>query len=395
MSVVVNSITDIFESITHDIRRIQMAFGKKNEIKIDPLKYNIALLGESGIGKTTIIKEFCEKVGGEDSYLFLEMNGEAGADAINGIIYEDVDDWDMVEDIVTDIEDNKTKEYPNLRAVVIDTYDGWISLAQNEAIRLWNKEHPDKKADSIDASWNGFQKGQGKAFDLMFDIIKRLRNVGVATIIIGHVKNREITDVASGVTYQQLTSDVEKVYFNLLKKKMHFVGLAYFDRTIITEKTGKKNLVTKKEETVNRVTEETRKIKFRDPETLAVDSKSRFANIVTEINFDVDELISAMTNAIKDEANKGSKPIEELEKEQKKAEEARVKQIAKAEEENKTKKELNKVVTQIVDFIKENKSDVATIKPVVAKVKELCGSTNPADLTSIDDALIVLGLIEE
>ena len=229
----------------------------------------------------------------------------------------------------------------------------------------------------------------------MFDIIKRLRNVGVATIIIGHVKNREITDVASGVTYQQLTSDVEKVYFNLLKKKMHFVGLAYFDRTIITEKTGKKNLVTKKEETVNRVTEETRKIKFRDPETLAVDSKSRFANIVTEINFDVDELISAMTNAIKDEANKGSKPIEELEKEQKKAEEARVKQIAKAEEENKTKKELNKVVTQIVDFIKENKSDVATIKPVVAKVKELCGSTNPADLTSIDDALIVLGLIEE
>lgn len=372
-----------------------MAFGKKNEIKIDPLKYNIALLGESGIGKTTIIKEFCEKVGGEDSYLFLEMNGEAGADAINGIIYEDVDDWDMVEDIITDIEDNKTKEYPNLRVVVIDTYDGWISLAQNEAIRLWNKEHPDKKADSIDASWNGFQKGQGKAFDLMFDIIKRLRNVGVATIIIGHVKNREITDVASGVTYQQLTSDVEKVYFNLLKKKMHFVGLAYFDRTIITEKTGKKNLVTKKEETVNRVTEETRKIKFRDPETLAVDSKSRFANIVTEINFDVDELISAMTNAIKDEANKGSKPIEELEKEQKKAEEARVKQIAKAEEENKTKKELNKVVTQIVDFIKENKSDVATIKPIVAKVKELCGSTNPADLTSIDDALIVLGLIEE
>lgn len=395
MSVVVKSITDIFENVTHDIRRIQMAFGKKNEIKIDPLKYNIALLGESGIGKTTIIKEFCEKVGGEDSYLFLEMNGEAGADAINGIIYEDVDDWDMVEDIVTDIEDNKTKEYPNLRAVVIDTYDGWISLAQNEAIRLWNKEHPDKKADSIDASWNGFQKGQGKAFDLMFDIIKRLRNVGVATIIIGHVKNREITDVASGVTYQQLTSDVEKVYFNLLKKKMHFVGLAYFDRTIITEKTGKKNLVTKKEETINRVTEETRKIKFRDPETLAVDSKSRFANIVTEINFDVDELISAMTNAIKDEANKGSKPIEELEKEQKKAEEARVKQIAKAEEENKTKKELNKVVTQIVDFIKENKSDVATIKPVVAKVKELCGSTNPADLTSIDDALIVLGLIEE
>lgn len=369
-----------------------MAFGKKNEIKIDPLKYNIALLGESGIGKTTIIKEMCEKIGGADSYIFLEMNGEAGADAISGIIYEDVDDWDMVEEIVSDIEDNKTTEYPNLRAIVVDTYDGWISLAQNEAIRLWNKDHPDKRADSIDASWNGFQKGQGKAFDLMFDIIKRLRAVGVATIIIGHVKNREITDVASGTTYQQLTSDVEKVYFNLLKKKMHFVGLAYFDRTIITEKTGKKNIVTKKEETINRVAEETRKIKFRDPETLAVDSKSRFADIVPEIDFSVDSLIKAMEDAIRAEASKGSKSVEQLEKEQAKAEEKRLKEIAEAEEKNKIKKELNSVVNKINDYLKDNKGDLSKIKPILAACKEF-GVKTPSELTSIEDALKVLELI--
>ena len=41
-----------------------MAFGKKNVIKIDPLSYNIGLIGESGIGKTTIIKEMCEKLAG-------------------------------------------------------------------------------------------------------------------------------------------------------------------------------------------------------------------------------------------------------------------------------------------------------------------------------------------
>lgn len=33
-----------------------MGYGKKNTIKIDPLSYNIGLIGESGIGKTTIIK---------------------------------------------------------------------------------------------------------------------------------------------------------------------------------------------------------------------------------------------------------------------------------------------------------------------------------------------------
>ena len=41
-------------------------FGRKNEIKIDPLAYNLALIGESGVGKTSVIKEYCEKLVGED-----------------------------------------------------------------------------------------------------------------------------------------------------------------------------------------------------------------------------------------------------------------------------------------------------------------------------------------
>ena len=367
-----------------------MAFGKRNEIKIDPLKYNIALLGESGIGKTTIIKEMCEKLGGEDSYIFLEMAGEAGADAIQGIVYEDVDEWDMVEEIVSDIEDNKTTEYPNLKALVVDTYDGWISLAQNEAIRLWNRAHPDKRADSIDASWNGFQKGQQKAFDLMFDIIKRLRAVGVATIIIGHVKNREITDVASGVTYQQLTSDVEKVYFNLLKKKMHFVGLAYFDRTIVTEKTGKKNIVTKKEETVNKITDETRKIRFRDP-AMAVDSKSRFAEIVPEIDFNVDDFINSMKDAISKEASKSGKSLEDLEKEQKLKAKEEAENIAKKEELARTQKELDEVKAQIVDFFVKNKTNIDAIKPVLEACKK-GGYNNPQEIDNLELAKELLVL---
>ena len=34
-----------------------MAYGIKNVVKIDPLAYNIGLIGESGIGKTTIIRK--------------------------------------------------------------------------------------------------------------------------------------------------------------------------------------------------------------------------------------------------------------------------------------------------------------------------------------------------
>ena len=57
-----------------------MAYGKKNKVKIDPFSYNIGLLGEPGIGKTTIIKEMCEKNLGEDGYLFVECGKEDGAD---------------------------------------------------------------------------------------------------------------------------------------------------------------------------------------------------------------------------------------------------------------------------------------------------------------------------
>ena len=72
-----------------------MGYGKKNTIKIDPLSYNIGLIGESGIGKTTIVKEMCEKLVGEDGYRFLECGKEDGADGINGINYLNCPEWSM------------------------------------------------------------------------------------------------------------------------------------------------------------------------------------------------------------------------------------------------------------------------------------------------------------
>ena len=72
-----------------------MKFGKKNEVKINPLAYNLALIGESGIGKTTVIKQYVEKLAGDDGYMFLEVGKEDGADAINGINYLNCPEWDM------------------------------------------------------------------------------------------------------------------------------------------------------------------------------------------------------------------------------------------------------------------------------------------------------------
>ena len=376
-------------------------YGQKNHVKLDPLAYNICLLGESKVGKTTLIKEVCEKLAGSDGYMFLECGQERGADAIEGINYINCPEWQMdydeltnsagFEDVCDDIIDNKTTDYTDLKVVIIDTYDQLINLAEDESKRLWNRDNPDKRTNSINAAWGGFGKGEKKAIELMFNKIAELRSVGVSTIIIGHIKTKDISDPVSGETYQILTSDQQQNYFNALKKNLHFLGLAYIDRQIIKEKTGKKNIVTNKEEQVNKVKGESRKIKFRD-DNFCVDSGCRFAEIIDEIDLDADQFITALTDAIKAEQSKSGKTLEQSKAEQEAEEAKRLKEIAKAEQDKKENKKLEDVVAKITDYIKANKSNMDKIKPIIAKAKEL-GYENPTMIDKIDDAKEVLALI--
>jgi len=294
-------------------------FGKKNEIKLDPLQYNIGLLGESGIGKSTIMKQICEKLAGPDGYIALDIGKEDGHSAIQGIVTEPIEDWAKFVDVTDDIIENKTTDYPDLKVVIIDTYDELCHLAEKEAIRLYNIKNPDKKADTINAAWGGFGKGLDKAVDLMLDRLWELKKVGVAFIIIAHVKRTDITDVMTEEQYTMLTSNTTQRYFNAIKQKLHFLGLAYIDREIVKQKTSKKdnkgNAILK-----GKIAGESRVINFRD-DTYSVDSKSRFADIVDKISFDADEFIAAMTDAIMKEQAKSGETVEAaLAKQRKEAE---------------------------------------------------------------------------
>ena len=218
-----------------------------------------------------------------------------------------------------------------------------------------------------------------------------MRNVGVSTIIIGHCKTKEISDTVTGETYQILTSDQQQNYFNAIKKTLHFLGLAYINRTIAKEKSGKKNIVTKKEETVNRVKAEARKIKFRD-DSYAVDSGSRFADIVPEIDMNADAFIEALENAILAEQKKSGKSIDDMKKEQEKAAKAEAKRVAEAEKAHKSQQELNEIITEIVNFFANNKTNLDIIKPVLAKIKEL-GYKTPTEITNIEHAKTILSMV--
>lgn len=383
-----------------------MAFGKRNSVNLDILSYNIMLLGESGAGKTSLINNVCTKyTGNPKSALFLEIGLERGADAISGINSINCPEWDMDYDefdnaagfytVCEDIIENKTAEYPDLKVVVWDTLDQLISVTEAEVIRMWNREcraagHPEKAAKTINGCYSGYGRGEKKAIEMMLDVMNRLRRVGVATIIIGHVKTKSIEDPLTGQSYQILTSDQQQNYFNAIKKNLHFLGLLYIDRELAAEKTGKKVFGTNKDETINRIVGEARKVRFRD-DGAVVDCKSRFADIVPEIDCDAEQFINAIEDAIKSEQAKSGVSLREAKKKQAKHEAELEARVAKNESVAKSQKKLDTIIVDIVSYFTENKSDIDKIKPVLKKIKAE-GYSNPKDIDDIDFAKQILDM---
>jgi DNA polymerase III delta prime subunit len=377
-----------------------MKYGKRNEVKIDPLKYNLALIGQSGIGKTTVIKEYCEKLCGENGYLFLEIGKEDGADAINGINYLNCPDWDSDYDednnsigfatVIEDIVEHKASDWNDLKVIVIDTYDELFAIAEPEVVRMHNRDNPNKRVKSIKAAFGGFQAGEDKAIEIVLDALWNLKHVGVSFIVIGHTKTRNVTDPVTGEDYMQLTTNMSQKYFNAIKTKVHFLGVAAIDREIVKEKTGKKNVVTGQEIKKGIVKSETRKITFRD-DNFVIDSKSRFADIVESIPLDSDALIKAITDAIKSELSKSGKSITDVVNKQKKENEKAEQKIADKEKKRDHDNELADVIKDVIAFIAENKTNMAIIKPILEKCKSM-GYANPKEVTSIEDAKELLSM---
>ena len=381
-----------------------MKYGCKNKLKVNPLAYNLMLIGESGIGKTTVIKEYCDRLA-PDKYIFLECGKEDGADAIDGINYINCPEWDMNYDkntnsvgfatFIDDVVENRTTEWSDLKVVVVDTYDELFAIAEPEVIRMHNRQNPDKRVDSIKAAFGGFQGGEDKTLEIVLDKLWELKHMGICFILIGHTKTRNMTDPVTGQEYLQLTTNLPQKYFNGIKTKVHILGVASIDREIVKEKTGKKDFVTKKDIEKGVVTNQTRKITFRD-DNYVIDSKSRFADIVPEIPLNADALVNAITNAITAEMNKSNtnKSFDEIKKEQEAAEAENLLKLAEKEKINKENKEIEGLKSKIVEYVTENKTNMAVVKPILEKCAEY-GYKNPMQIMDLEAMKAVAAMIEQ
>lgn len=287
-----------------------MAFGKRSSISENLNDYSIMLCGESGIGKTTVMSRLCEMEFGEDGYLLMNTGDEEGVSAIDDVTYEDVPSYKKYVEICNDIIKNKTTDYTNLKILIIDTLDQLIKATEAYAIDDWNRSNMGNKnfkpAKSLNSVEGGFGAGYDVVFNLIYDKVRALDKVGVKVWFVCHSKTKDIVDPLTSSAYTTLTSNMAQRYFNDFKTKVHVVGVACIDRTIDVVGTGRENIMNHKEITVNKVSNETRQIVFRD-DSYSVDSKSRFAGIVDRIPLDAEELQKALKDAIKNSKTSTSK----------------------------------------------------------------------------------------
>lgn len=145
-------------------------FGQKKYMSDDIFDYNLMLIGESGIGKTTLMMQVCQKLVGDD-YIILDMGKEDAVGCLDGVISEPIPDFKTFLEVTNDIIKNKKTDYPDLKVLVIDTLDELINIAEPYVIKLWNTMNAGKKdfvsATSMNSAWNGFGKAEDKLLEIV------------------------------------------------------------------------------------------------------------------------------------------------------------------------------------------------------------------------------------
>ena len=283
------------------------SFGKKNVVSKNIFDYNIMLLGEAGVGKTTTIAEVMRKFCNDSQYLMLQTGKEDGCKAINGLMWDSVRTWKEFTSFVDEVVKNR-EDWGELKCVVIDTIDQLIDICTPYVIKEWNVSNMSKKdftpAKTLNQAWGGFGKADEYMMTLILDQIWKLKSVNVSVFLIGHTRRRDVVDPVSGLTYSTMSAAIPLKDFDALKTKMDIVSIAYVDREMTSREFGRENIMTKKKSTINEVSNEVRKIAFRSS-AYVLDSKSRFPDIVDEVPMNADAFVKAIQDAI-DAAAEGS-----------------------------------------------------------------------------------------
>lgn len=272
--------------------------------------YFISMLAKSKFGKTTFAIDLAQEFYGNlDSTLLLAteigyktMDG-VYAIPVTGFDYPEHDDGEQRGFIETIDELIDNKENIPFRFIIIDTITALERYAIAYTIRKANRDDQPKKryTDISDIPWG---KGYTLVAEYIYGQIDRLKKAGFGVFIIGHEKNKKVTN-RDGFEYDFTTFNVLTKTSDIIEREADMI--IYGDLQVEENGTGK--------------VATNRKLKFRSDGNILCGT--RFRRFPDEIDNDVNVFMSEFKKAVLNLYNGDEKAVEEAIKEEKvKAEEA-------------------------------------------------------------------------
>ena len=275
-------------------------FGKKTGLCVDLTQYSYCLVGVGGIGKSTLLHEFGKKVTGSDEGLLALVFGiEPSPTNIQNPFWEKIEDWEKLEEVVEDLVENR-EDYAETKFIGVDSLDEWQRLAYKKSLDDYNamaRKAGKEKALTIDSSWGGFQKGQAYALTLVLEVIEKLERANYKFFFIGHSTMKQKKDILQDeVCFDQYTCSLTNKEFEAIKNKVNISCVGYMKNNFANIEEVR-DVFSKSKKKVGDLISRERVIVFWDTDN-AIDTKSHFKHIKSEIPFNTDAFIDAIKEAI-------------------------------------------------------------------------------------------------
>lgn len=331
---------------------------KPNIPQVNLANYFYLIAGIPKAGKTSWFANFIEKYFG-DINCGLLLATEKGYQALQ-VSAEDINAWEDFTEIVEELVDDKDK-LP-YKFIGIDTVDILWEMAQEEVIREWNQKNPGKRTNDIAAvgakgkSDQGYGVGYQLSRQKVRKEIDKLMKAGYGVAAITHSKDKEI-EQKDGLKYDQLVCSLPG------SAREVFVNMADFVVFITIEKEKDGNdIVTK------------RYMYFRTDGY--VEAGSRFANVPERIEYDVNNFIKTVEEAIRTEFKDGT-DLSKIEKQQEKDKDKKSKEYIETAKQEKNEKKLPELAEEIKSLAREKAQQGKDIK----KITKVIGNPDKYETT--------------
>lgn len=259
---------------------------KINKVSTNLSNYYYLIQGQQKTGKTTFARDFVLKVcsGDAEQGLLLAIGKEKGYKALDNIQAIDIETWKDFETIIKELVAGKGTEH-NIKYVFIDTYDELVPLAEKEICRL-SQIATGKPCKSLNSAFGGYGAGRIELRKLLTEKLDIL-NKHWGLFVIGHTKLKTIKEqgVLEDQEYQILSSNLNTDIHNVVGHKADVIATVVVEREVDDK----------------RVANTKTNVYFRS--NGFIEAGCRFKNIVEKVEFNADNFIKAIEDAIIDTAS--------------------------------------------------------------------------------------------